>query len=222
MRVPLGGSTFDIDSLASGTPNPATPIRGDMRVIGTVGLPGSGKGEAAAVAREEGVAVVTMGDVIRRECRARGLEPAEHHGRVATELREEGGPAAVAERALPLLEDHLETNELVLVDGIRSDAEVERFERAFGDDFFLVSIDAPFEVRRERLAARDRTDDGGGETLEERDRRERGFGMEEAMGMADVAVDNTDTLAAFRDRIRTLLRDGPAALVDDERAEVRR
>ena len=35
-----------------------------MRVIGTVGLAGSGKGEAAAVARELEIPVVTMGDVI--------------------------------------------------------------------------------------------------------------------------------------------------------------
>ncbi|MFC6725676.1 AAA family ATPase, partial [Halobium palmae] len=67
-----------------------------MTVIGTVGLPGSGKGEAAAVAREEGLPVVTMGDVIRQECRDRGLDPAEHHGRVATALREEHGQSAIA------------------------------------------------------------------------------------------------------------------------------
>ena len=58
-----------------------------MRVIGTVGLPGSGKGEAAAVAKEDGVPVVTMGDVIGAECRDRGLDPAEHHGEIARALR---------------------------------------------------------------------------------------------------------------------------------------
>jgi len=54
-----------------------------MNVIGTVGLPGSGKGEAANVAESAGVPVVVMGDVIREECRDRGLDPAEHHGRMA-------------------------------------------------------------------------------------------------------------------------------------------
>ena len=38
-----------------------------MTVIGIVGLPGSGKSEAANVAAEMGVPVVTMGDVIREE-----------------------------------------------------------------------------------------------------------------------------------------------------------
>ena len=183
-----------------------------MRVIGTVGLPGSGKGEAAAVAREAGVPVVTMGDVIRRECRERGLDPAEHHGRVARALREERGPAAVAEGSLPLVEAALEESDTVLVDGLRSPAEVERFEDAFGEDFVVVSVEAPFEVRAERLADRGRdATDADAERLRERDARERGFGLGEVMADADVAVDNTDTLAAFRGRVERLLsEDGEA------------
>ena len=52
-----------------------------MRVIGTVGLAGSGKGEFATVAEETGVPVVTMGDVIRRECRGRGARRGPAPGR---------------------------------------------------------------------------------------------------------------------------------------------
>jgi len=178
-----------------------------MRVIGTVGLAGSGKGEAAAVARDLGIPVVTMGDVIRVECRDRGLDPATHHGDVATALREEDGPAAIAERSLPLVEERLADHDTVLVDGIRSDAEVERFEAAFGDDFALVSIEAPFEVREERVAERDRDagEDDGGESLRERDERELGFGMGRAMDRADVVIENTGTLGAFRERVREVL-----------------
>jgi dephospho-CoA kinase len=178
-----------------------------MQVIGIVGLPGSGKSEAAAVARDLGVPVVTMGDVIRAECRDRDLDPATHHGEVAQALREAGGPAAIAERSLPLVEDALEDADTVLVDGIRSDAEVDRFEAAFGDDFRLVSIEAPYETRRERIVerGRDAGGDEGGESLRDRDERERGFGMDDAMARADVVVENTGSLAAFHDRVRTLL-----------------
>lgn len=175
-----------------------------MTVIGTVGLPGSGKGEAAEVAREQGVPVVTMGDVIRRECRDRGLDPAEHHGEVAVALREEHGPDAVAARSLPVIREQLADAETVLVDGLRSDVEVDRFREAFGEAFLLVSIEAPFELRRERLDDRGR-DDPDVEPLAERDERELGFGMGAAMDRADVTVENTDTLALFRERIRGLL-----------------
>jgi dephospho-CoA kinase len=178
-----------------------------MQVIGVVGLPGSGKSEAASVARDLDVPVVTMGDVIRAACRDRGLDPETHHGEVAQALRAEGGPAAIAERSLPLVEDALAESDTVLVDGIRSDAEVDRFEDAFGDDFRLVSVEAPYETRRERLAerGRDANASDGGESLRERDERERGFGMDAAMARADVVVDNTGTLEAFHDRVRALL-----------------
>lgn len=178
-----------------------------MRVIGTVGLPGSGKGEAAAVAREQGIPVVTMGDVIRRACRKRGLDPADHHGEVAMALREEDGPLAIAERSLPLIEEGLEGSEVVLVDGLRSGAEAERFEEAFGEAFTLIAVEAPFEVREERLGTRGR-DNPETESLETRDERELGFGMGEAMARADVTIENTDSIAAFRERIGELLSEG--------------
>jgi len=184
-----------------------------MTVIGTVGLPGSGKGEAAKVAREAGVPVVVMGDVIRQACRDRGLDPEEHHGAVAKALREEDGPDAVAQRTLPLVREHLADHDTVLVDGIRSDVEVERFESAFGDDFVLASIEAPFEVRAERLGARGRDEsDLDRESLKEREERELSFGMGEAMEGADVVVENTADLATFREQIERLLAGGPEAV----------
>ena len=188
-----------------------------MRVIATVGLPGSGKGELANVAEELDIPVVTMGDVIRAECRDRGLDPATRHGEVATALREENGPAAIAERSLPLIEDALADADVVLVDGGRSGVEVDAFEAAFGEDFSLVGVEAPFEVRRSRIGerGRDKGSDEGGESLEARDERELGFGMGEAIDRADVSIDNTDSLEAFRERVHTLLTDG----VDAYRAQ---
>ncbi|AZH27033.1 AAA family ATPase [Haloplanus aerogenes] len=179
-----------------------------MKVLGTVGLPGSGKGEAAAVAREVGVPVVTMGDVIREACRDRGLDPAEHHGSMARALREEGGEAAIAERSLSHIRSALDGADAVLVDGLRAPAEVERFEEAFGDAFTIVSIEAPFETRVERLADRGRDDsDVDREALRAREERELGFGMGEVMDEADVTVENTGTLDEFRQRIRALLEE---------------
>ncbi|MFC4356967.1 AAA family ATPase [Halobium salinum] len=194
-----------------------------MTVIGTVGLPGSGKGEAAAVAEEEGIPVVTMGDVIRQECRDRGLDPAEAHGEVATALREENGPAAIAERSLPLVRERLADHDTVLVDGLRSGVELDRFEAAFGDEFVLLSIEAPASVRRDRVESRgrDKGADEGGESLDARDERELGFGMGDAMERADVVVDNVDTLEAFRRRVRRLLREGPEALDGEDSVELR-
>ena len=194
-----------------------------MRVIGTVGLPGSGKGEAAAVARGMDVPVVTMGDVIREACRDRGLDPAEHHGEVARALRDEDGPAAIAERSLPKVEAALSDADTVLVDGLRSGVELDRFRDAFGDDFRLVSVEAPFETRADRLLDRARDDtDLDRESLREREERELGFGMSDVIDRADVVVRNTDTLDAYRERVRAILDGDPDRVIDDEYVDVRR
>jgi dephospho-CoA kinase len=178
-----------------------------MRVIGTVGLAGSGKGEFASMAEELDIPVVTMGDVIRQECHDRGLDPAEYHGQVARALREEHGPTAIAEASLPHVQDALGEADTVLVDGIRSDVEFEVFREAFGDDFVLVSIEAPFELRQRRIGERGRDKVGAdGESLAARDERELGFGLADAMERADVTIDNTDSLEAFRERVREVLR----------------
>lgn len=180
-----------------------------MTVIGIVGLPGSGKSEAANVAREMDIPVVTMGDVVRQEAADRGLDPATDHGAVAKALREEEGRDAIAKRSLPILEEHLTEASAVLVDGIRAGDEVARFEEAFGEDFLLVEITAPFEQRKARLAerGRDTSADEGGEGLKEREERELEFGMAEAMDRADITIENTDSLAAYRERIRDLIEE---------------
>jgi dephospho-CoA kinase len=176
-----------------------------MRVIATVGLAGSGKGEFAAVAERADVPVVTMGDVIRAECRERGLDPANHHGEVASALRKENGPTAIAEASLPHIEAALEKSETVVVDGIRSDAEVDVFEERFGEAFTLVGVEAPFELRKTRITERGRDNVEGGESLAARDERELGFGLGAALERADVTIENTGTLAAFRERVREVL-----------------
>ena len=180
-----------------------------MRVVAVVGLPGSGKSEAATVARELDIPVVTMGDVIRTECRERGLDPATHHGTVAQTLRKEHGRAAVADRTIPVVEEALESNDIVLIDGVRSDAELDRFREAFGDDLELIRIDAPDEERAERLElrGRDASASEGGETLAHRDQRELAFGMDAAMEQADTVITNNGTLTSFRERVRAHLSD---------------
>jgi dephospho-CoA kinase len=185
-----------------------------MTVIGIVGLPGSGKSEAATVAEEESIPVLTMGDVVRAEVRERGMEVNEDTmGEVATDLREKGGKAAIAERSLPIIEEFLEDNDTVLLDGIRGQAEVERFVAEYGEEFTLASIEVPFETRLERIQERGRDEAReGAADLRERDERELGYGLEDAMENADLTIDNTGTLEEFRQTARTLLTESADAV----------
>lgn len=115
-----------------------------------------------------------------------------------------------------MIEDRLADHETVLVDGLRSGTELDAFEDEFGEHFTLVSIEAPFDLRAERITdrGRDASEADGGEALEARDERERGFGMDDAMDRADVVITNTDSLEAFHERVRRVIREGPTG--DDE------
>lgn len=226
-----------------------------MRIIGFVGMPGSGKSVASSVARRMGVRVVVMGDVIRLEAKARGLAPTDaNHGMVGDDLRAVEGPCAVARRCLAGVED----NNLVVVDGIRSIDEVDYFREA-ADRFHLIEVFTTPQARLQRIAARGRTDDvsvksrsgdltsasstatggdadagdailgsedlpceedlpdvrivssccsdlrGAAESLERRECRELGWGMQEAIRAADVRISSDGTLEDFQRRIRDLL-----------------
>ena len=179
-----------------------------MHVIAVTGMPGAGKELAAELAQRRGWPVLSMGELVRAETRRRGL-PADpqHVAETATALRKERGPGAWAELLLPLLEEQAAGGaRTVLVDGVRNVAEVEVLRRALGGEFVLVGIAAEAAIRHERLIGRGRSDDVPAKAwLEERDRRELGYGLGEVLATADHTLRNESTKAAFREALERLL-----------------
>ncbi|EQD73913.1 hypothetical protein B1B_02969, partial [mine drainage metagenome] len=142
-----------------------------MKLIVTVGMPGSGKDELVQLAHEAKLATLKMGDLVRDETQRRGLPLTNGNiGRIAAEEREKHGPAIWAQRALPKL-----TETRMLVDGCRSDSEVTVFRHHFGD-LYVLGIFASPETRYERLSRRARSDDNMQEFYD-RDRRELKWGI---------------------------------------------
>ncbi len=177
-----------------------------MRVIAFVGLPLSGKTTASKVAEEMGIPVVCMGDVVREEAKRRNLPLTDEVlGKIASELREREGMDAIAKRCIPLIREKGRDVGVVVVDGVRGIAEVEAFKRAF-DDFILIAIESPLELRFQRALKRKRSDDVKTiEELKERDERELSWNLGKALEMADFTVENTGSLEDFKDKIRGIL-----------------
>ncbi len=172
-----------------------------MKLVVTVGMPGSGKDELIGVARSMGLAVLKMGDLVRDETRRRGLAVTNANvARIASEEREKHGPGIWAQRAVPKL---IETRSLV--DGCRSDSEVTVFRHHFGD-LFLLAIYASPDTRYDRMASRSRTDDGGNlQEFYDRDRRELKWGIGNAFTLADGMIVNEGSLDEFRRTARSML-----------------
>ncbi len=177
-----------------------------MKIIAFVGMPASGKSEASNVVREMGIDVINMGDVIREEVSRRGLEPTDANtGAVANDLRDKEGMNAVAIRCIPKIRKT--GDEIVVVDGVRGIAEVRLFKEEFGDEFSLIFLDTPLEIRFERVMGRGRSDDDmkSPDDLKRRDDRELKWGLPEAIEAANITIENTSTIPDFRDKIKDAL-----------------
>jgi len=162
-----------------------------LRIIAVTGMPGAGKSTAAQALVQKGWRRVVMGDVIRAETKRRGLEPdSKNTGAVMRLLRKEHGEAAVADLCLKEIEKTGARK--VVVDGIRSMAEVDEFRKKA--EVLLVAVHASPTRRFELLKERGRKDDPlTHEMFVERDRRELGVGIAEAIALADETISNQHT-----------------------------
>jgi len=178
-----------------------------MRIIAFVGMPASGKGEAAVIAKDMGYRVVNMGDVIREEVQRLGLAITDKNlGMTGTRLRQEEGPAAIAQRCIPGLKNI--NDDTAIVDGVRNIEEVYLFKKEFKDDFILINIGSSLDNRHARIKQRRREDDRfmDEKALRLRDERELGWGIDKSITKADISIENNGTLDEFREKIRKLMR----------------
>ncbi|KAB3545334.1 MAG: flagellar hook-basal body complex protein FliE [ANME-2 cluster archaeon] len=180
-----------------------------MRIIAFVGMPASGKSEAARVAKRRGIPVVVMGDAVREEAEGRGLDPSDVNiGGLADQLRAAEGMDAIAKRCVPAICKLYGTADTVVIDGIRGLSEVDRFRCELGDDFMLIAIDTPINIRLKRISGRKRSDAiTSMESLKARDEREMRWGIVEAIASADHVIRNAGKLGRFRRDVNSLLSD---------------
>jgi dephospho-CoA kinase len=179
-------------------------MNADKIVVGLAGMPGSGKSLVVETAVEMGYGVVVMGDVIREETLKRGLElNPKNIGRVMLELRKKGGDSAIADRCIPKIKQH--ESGKVIVDGVRSLSEVDAFKKCF-INFSLIAVHASPETRFNRLYHRRRSDDPEGwELFHERDMRELGVGLGNAIAMAEHLIVNEDNKDDTRAAVKKII-----------------
>lgn len=152
------------------------------------GMPGAGKTTLAQYLEEMGFMKVTMGDVVREEAVRRGYGMDDKgQSRTMRELREEGGPDAIAKLCAQKIE-RLGAKKVV-VDGIRSLAEVAYFRKVGSTK--VVAVHASPKRRYELLTKRGRKDDPKQwADFERRDMRELELGLGKVIALADYMVVN--------------------------------
>ena len=178
------------------------------RVFAVCGMPGSGKGEFAALLEQNGIPNVSMGDMIRKEVKHRGLEESPMiFGQIASELRSEFGPQVLADRLVDAVNELMETNTIVLIEGMRGTDEYDVFISEWGQSFSTIAIETDTEIRFERIQSRGRSEDGDRAAFDVRNQRESSWGLESLIQDADVIFNNDKTIEEFSTTVNAWLNE---------------
>lgn len=177
-------------------------------IIGLTGTCGAGKDTVAEyLEKKKGYIHFSLSDVLRKELEKSGIPAVrENLIRVGSELRASEGHAVLAKRAL---EGFLPGRNFVIT-SIRHPAEIEELRKH--GDFFMVTVDAPAQLRFDRIRKRQRK--GDPETLErlleleKLESQSSGSGQQlgECMKQADhILVNDAQTLEGLSEKIESML-----------------
>jgi dephospho-CoA kinase len=159
-------------------------------IVCLTGMPGSGKSTVVSALKARGLEALNLGDGVRAEAKRRNIEPiGDNLGKLMLELREKNGLGAIAELLIEPIKNS--QSKVIIVDGIRSTAEIEVLKNV--GSVKLLSIEAAADTRYKFLSSRGRSDDPTTrEKFEERDKRELGVGIEESIAIADETISNSN------------------------------
>lgn len=178
-------------------------MRSKKEVIAISGMPGAGKGVASGAGKKCDCTVLVLGDVIREETERRGLEPTPANmGSVMLDVRTVDGPAAVAKRLLPKIDE--DQSSTIIVEGVRSLEELAELRSRY--EVLTVAIHASPKTRFQRLLSRSRSDDPKSWVVfYERDDRELNVGLGKVIALADVVLVNEGTIAELQSAFMKVL-----------------
>lgn len=176
-----------------------------MKIIAFTGMPCSGKSEAVQIAKNMGINVFRMGDMVWDEVKNRGLTLDDKHvGTVADLMRKKFGKDIWAKKTLEKITKFSKL-EYIVIDGIRNIEEIDTFKKKLGKDFIVIAIIASDKARQKRCLKRRREDDSkDANDLKERDKRELDWGLGSVIASADIVIPNQESIENFRNEIKKI------------------
>lgn len=186
-----------------------------MKLIGIGGTNGSGKDTVGHILAEKyGWLFVSVSDLLRDECRDRGLEVSRENLReISAEWRREGGLGVLIDKAVAAFEKLDTQHEGLVVSSLRNPGECKRVTELGGTN---VWVDADPRVRYERIQTANRgrgaeDDKTYEEFLAEQEAEMKHSGDEATLNMsgvkalADIEIFNETDLATLEKSIEDLL-----------------
>ena len=181
-----------------------------MKVIGLTGTIGSGKEVVKEfLKRKLNCYHVTLSDIIKAEIQKKGgsIDRTTMQN-IGNEMRQKYGNHILAKLAVEYLG---RDKEAIIVDGVRNMAEIEYLKEKFGNNFKLVAVNAPQEVRFQRVVERGRDDPRAWEEFVKTDERDQGTGepesgqhVKDCVANADYTIVNDGTLEELEEKVNEL------------------
>ena len=179
-------------------------------IIGIVGSIASGKDTVADYLKEKGFDSFSHSDILREMMRAEGIETTVPNlTTYGNNLRETKGYGYLSK----VISDKIDENKNTIATSIRQVGEIEYYRKRWGDKFILIKLDAPKEMRLERLLKRNKPGDVKSmaelDEIEARqaDGKGGGMNMNKCFEMADIAVENIGTVEELYAKIDKILEE---------------
>lgn len=162
-----------------------------MKVIGLTGTISCGKERVIELLKRKfGIYHVRLSDIIHTEMEKKK----QNFNRMTmqdmgNEMRKKYGTHILAMLAI----EYLNKDKKIIVDGIRNPGEVEYLRKKYGKDFILIAVDAPQQLRFERMLKRAKKTDP--KTFEEfvvLDKRDQGEGEPEYGQQTKKCIEKAD------------------------------
>ena len=179
-------------------------------IIGLTGSYCAGKGEAANFFISKSFIFYSLSDVIREELRKENIEiTRENLINKANELRSKFGLSVLAKRVI----EKFRPKKDYVIDSIRNPEEVKALKE--GNNFMLLNIQAPLELRFQRLINRKERKETDAKTLEEfkaNEAREMKSSnpanqqIRKCIEMSDITIRNDATIESFHKKLEKALK----------------
>lgn len=177
-------------------------------IIGLTGTLAAGKGTIAKYLEEKGYIYHSCSDLLREELNRQGKEiTIPNLAALGNRIREEYGSGELAKRLLKIIQDNNE--EKVIVDSLRHPDEINELKKS--DNFILIGIDAPIELRYKRLNKRGKIEDNltfnkfKEEEQKQLDSKGPGQKLLKCLSMSDFKIINDGTIEELHYNIDKIL-----------------
>lgn len=175
------------------------------RILAFVGMPGSGKSEAAVYLQKKGFAYIRFGDLTDEGLREKNLSlTPENEKQFREEIRQSEGMDIYAKKATPKIKAMLTTSDNLIIDGLYAWEEYILLDKEFPGIIVVYVFTEP-QIRYKRLANR------SVRPLTHEEARFRDFAEIERLNksgpiaIADYLVENNGSLEELHQKIDSLL-----------------